>query len=109
MYSIPNIFSILIPVYPLDVILQAASLCEGSNTQLAGEPNPQVLRLPVRLEVSLPTESLPALWTGVDLCLARVYLPPVSEEGVPALEDLATVETFEPDERVRHFRLLCGV
>ena len=53
------------------------------------------MELPVRLEVALPAEGLPALRTGVHLCHARVLLLPVSEEGSLALEDLAAVKARE--------------
>ena len=76
----------------LDVLVHAAPVREDSITELAGELFPVVQGLPVRLEVALAAEGLPALGAGVDLRHARVFLLPVPEEGALALEDLATIE-----------------
>ena len=79
----------------LDVLVHAAPVREDSITELTGELLPVVKGLPVRLEIALAAERLPALRTGVDLCHARVLLLPVSEEGSLALEDLAAVKARE--------------
>ena len=82
-------------MYLLDVLVHAAPVREDSITELAGKLLPVVKGLPVRLEIALAAERLPALRTGVDLCHARVLLLPVSEETPLALEDLAAVKARE--------------
>ena len=79
----------------LDVLIHGTPECKCLITMSAGHLFAIVQGFEVRLEVALSAVDVSALWTGMDLRLARVLLLPVAEEGAPALEDPAGVVAQE--------------